>query len=76
MIRSRTLQQVPAPVVSGKGVDLVHDHHAQAAEQPAGIDIGRDQHHLQRLRRRQQAIGRVAEDLPPGRLLDVAVPEG
>ena len=45
------------------------------AEQAAGIDVRRDQHHLQRLGRREQAVGRIAEDVPPGRGLHVAVPE-
>ena len=75
-MRSRTRQQVPAAVVSGKSVDLVHDHRSQIAEQTAGIDIRRDQHHLQRFRRGEQAVGRVAEYMPAGGCGHVAVPEG
>ena len=67
---------MPAAVVPGEGVDLVDDHRPQVAEQAAGIDVRRDQHHLQRLRRGEQAVGRVAEHVPPGGRGHVAVPEG
>ena len=69
-------EQVPAAVVAGEGMDLVHDHHPQVREQAAGIDVGRDEHQLQRLGRREQAVGRVAENVPPGSRGHVAVPEG
>ncbi len=67
---------MPTAVVASEGVDLVHDHHAQVREQAAGIDVRRHQHHLQRLRRGQQAVGRVAEHVPAGGGGHVAVPEG
>ena len=67
---------MPATVVSGETVDFVDDHHPQIAEQAAGIDIGRNQHHLERLGRREQAVGWVAEDLPTSSGIHVAVPQG
>ena len=66
---------MPAAVVAGKSVDLVHNHRSQIAEQAAGIDVGRDQHHLQRLWCGEQAIGRIAQYMPPGGRGHVAMPE-
>ena len=66
---------MPAAVIPGEGMDLVDDDHAEVREQALRVDAGRDQHHLQRLGGRQQAIGRFAQDPPPCCLFDVSVPE-
>ena len=67
---------MPTPIVSRKRVNLVDDHHPQIAEQPSGVNPRGNQHHFQRFGSRQEAVGRVAEDLRPASLRHVAVPEG
>ena len=68
-------EQVPAAVVAGEGVDLVDDDGAQAGEERPVVDVGADQHRLERLRRGQQDVGRLAQDALAVAGADVAVPE-
>jgi hypothetical protein len=68
-------KQMPAPVITSEGMNLVNDHDAQATEQHLIIRFGRDQHHLQGFWRRQQTIREIRQDLAPSRLAYVAVPE-
>ena len=65
---------MPAPVVAGEGVQLVDDHRLHVLKQRARGRAARDQHHLDRLRRGQQQVGRLARDPPPPGGADVAVP--
>jgi hypothetical protein len=67
---------MPAAVIAREGVNLIDDHDAQVAEQTAGIDLRRHQHHFQRLGSGQETIGRVTQNLHTCRLLHVAVPQG
>ena len=59
-------QQMPAPVVAGERVQLVDDHRFDVPEQDARLRPGRHEHHFEGLRRRQQQVGRFADDGPAG----------
>ena len=67
---------MPAAVVAGKGVDLVDDHGPQVAKELLFVDPARDEHHLERLGRRQKQIGGILNDALAGGLGSVAMPEG
>lgn len=47
--RSMTLRRWSAAIAAGEGVDLVDDDDPEVAEERAGVDLLRDQHHLERL---------------------------
>jgi hypothetical protein len=56
-------EQVPAAVIAGKGVQFVHHDRAHVTEQCGDRHPRRDHHCFQRLRRCQQQVGRVVEDM-------------
>lgn len=66
---------MPAPVVGGEGVRLVDDDRPHATEEAVRVDPGGEEHRLQRLRRREQDVGRVDDEALSLRRADVAVPE-
>ena len=68
-------EQMPAPVVAGERVHLVHHDRPQPGEQRLVRDLEADQHGLQRLRRGQQHVRRIAQEPLPRRRPHVAVPD-
>ena len=66
---------MPAAVVTGERVHLVHDDRPHPSEQRPVLDLEADQHGLQRLRRGQQHVRRVAQQPLPRRRAHVAVPD-
>lgn len=67
--------QMPAPVVPGKGVQLIHDGHTQGAEPGGPVHPQRDEHALQGLRHRQQYVRGIPQAAGLGPLADIAVPD-
>jgi hypothetical protein len=50
-------EEVPASVVAGEGVDLVHNDDPDIAEERGVVDVGADQHGLRRFPGGQQDVG-------------------
>ena len=66
---------MPAAVVAGERVHLVHHDRPQPGEQRPVLDLEADQHGFQRLRRGQQHVRRIAQQPLPRRRAHVAVPD-
>ena len=66
---------MPAAVVAGERVHLVHHDRPHPGEQRPVLDLEADQHGFQRLRRGQQHVRRVAQQPLPRRRAHVAVPD-
>ena len=45
-------KEVPAPVITGKGVQLIDDHRSKVGEKSPMIEASRHQHHLEGFRSR------------------------
>jgi hypothetical protein len=65
---------VPAAIVAGERVNLVHNHRAEVAEQAPVVSPARGQHDLERLGRRHQQVRRLAHDGPATTVRYIAVP--
>ena len=68
-------EQVPSPIVSGKGVDLIDDDGPNAAQHLPAVRLRRNQHDLQRLRRGEQNVRRIRLDPVALRRADISVPQ-
>ena len=68
-------EEMPASVIAGERVNLVDDHRLDAAKQPRNVDRRRHHHRLDRLRRGQKQVRRLAQDRFSLRSSDVAVPQ-
>ena len=66
---------MPAPIVAGEGVQLVHDDGLQIPEERAGLRAAGDEHDLHRLGCGQQQVGPFPHDGPTTGGADVAVPQ-
>ena len=73
-MRSRTGEKMPAPVVAGERVRLVHHHSPHVGEPPLVGDTRGHQHRFQRLGGGEEQVGRLGEEPVPFWLADVAVP--
>ena len=65
--RSSTASRCQPRSSPAKACDLVDDHGPQVGEELPVLDLGADQHRLERLRRGQQDVGRLAQDPPAAR---------
>jgi hypothetical protein len=65
---------VPPAVVTGEGVDLVDHDSAKVAEELPVLDLGADEHRLDRLGRGEQDVGTLAQDALTRGRDDVPVP--
>ena len=68
-------EEVPAPVVTGKGVQLIDDHGAKVSEKSPMLEASRHQHHLEGLRSREQEVRRLTTDPGPLAAHDIAMPD-
>jgi hypothetical protein len=66
---------MPAPIVGAECVHLIDHDGLHRTEQPPRVDFHADQHRFQRLRGREQQVGRIAQDPLPGCRCHIAVPD-
>ena len=67
--------EMPAPIVTREGMDLVHDDAPKILEYENVVGLPRHQHGLDGLRGRQQDVRRFLPDRLPATFPDIPVPQ-